>query len=222
MHRTGYSHLVITKKLILFILLITPLCLFSQNIDIRLLRSINSSETLPYDNFLRFVSNSEVYIGLGIPVGIAAAGLLQNDKEILRNACIVIGASAISSFITTALKYSVNRDRPFVTYPDITKKSTGGSPSFPSGHTSNSFAVATSVSLQYPEWYIIVPSFAWAGTVAYSRMELGVHYPSDIIAGAFIGVGSAYLTHKINEKLNRKRRIKPCDCPVFNQPPKTR
>lgn len=205
MHRTENYPLVITKKLTIFILLITPLCLFSQNNDIRLLRSINSSETLPLDDFFRFVSNSEVYIGLGIPVGIATTGLIKNDKELLRNACVVIGAAAISSCVTTALKYSVKRDRPFVTYPDITKKSTGGSPSFPSGHTSNSFAVATSVSLAYPEWYIIVPTFAWAGTVAYSRMELGVHYPSDIIAGAFIGIGSAYLTHKINEKLNRKK-----------------
>ena len=194
---------VFAKRLVFLLLLLTPLGLFSQNLDIRLLRSINSSETLPLDDFFRFVSNSEVFVGLGIPAGIAAAGLLKNDKELLRNACTVIGTEAISSFVTTALKYSVKRDRPFVTYRDITKKSTGGSPSFPSGHTSNSFAVATSVSLTYPEWYIIVPSFAWAGTVAYSRMELGVHYPSDIIAGAFIGIGSAYLTHKINEKLNR-------------------
>ena len=125
----------------------------------------------------------------------------------------MLGAAAITAGITTALKYSVKRDRPFVTYSDITQKSSAGAPSFPSGHTSNSFAVATSVSINYPKWYIIVPSYAWAGTVAYSRMSLGVHYPSDIVAGAWIGAGSAYLTHKVNHKLNKKRRIKPCDCP---------
>ena len=83
----------------------------------------------------------------------------------VRNACVTIAASAICGGITVALKYSVNRERPFVTYPDIKKKSYGGTPSFPSGHTSSAFATATSVSLLYPKWYIIAPSFAWAGTV---------------------------------------------------------
>jgi membrane-associated phospholipid phosphatase len=44
-------------------------------------------------------------------------------------------------------------------------------------------------------------------------MDLGVHYPSDVLAGALIGSGSAFLTYKINQKLNSKKRIKPCDCP---------
>ena len=97
--------------------------------------------------------------------------------------------------------------------PDIIKKSKAGSPSFPSGHTSGAFASATSVSLAYPKWYIIAPSFAWAGSVAYSRMHLGVHYPSDVLAGAIIGSGSAYISFKINQKLNVRKRIKPCNCP---------
>lgn len=109
---------------------------------------------------------------------------------------------------STALKYSVNRERPFVTYPDIIKKTDTHSPSFPSGHTSNAFATATSLSLAYPKLYIIFPSFAYAGTVAYSRMHLGVHYPSDVAAGAVIGAGCAYLTHKVNKLLLEKNKIK--------------
>jgi membrane-associated phospholipid phosphatase len=49
------------------------------------------------------------------------------------------------------------------------------------------FALATSLSLSYPKCYIIVPSFAWASSVGYSRMDLGVHYPSDVLAGAIVG-----------------------------------
>jgi membrane-associated phospholipid phosphatase len=202
-----------TKKLIILLFFLAPVQLFSQNIDIRLLRSINSPETLSSDKFFRFVSNSDVYIVAGIPAGMATAGLVKHNDKLLRNAVVTAGASILNFGITSAIKYSVNRDRPFVTYPDITKKSDAGSPSFPSGHTSDAFATATSVSLAYPKWYIIVPSYAWAGTVAYSRMDLGVHYPSDVLVGALVGAGSAYLTYKINQKLLNPKRIKPCNCP---------
>jgi membrane-associated phospholipid phosphatase len=132
---------------------------------------------------------------------IGTIGVIKQDDRLLRNACVSLAAVAINTGFTEALKYSINRNRPYITYPDIYMKSTGRGPSFPSGHTSSSFALATSLSLSYPEWYVIAPSFAWAGTVAFSRMDLGVHYPSDVLAGAIIGAGSAWLTYYINKKL---------------------
>lgn len=192
--------------MVFIFLLFFPAVLFSQNLDISILRSINSPETLPSDDFFRFVSNSEIYVALGIPSAMAATGLIKDDKELLRNACVIFGSAAIASGITIIFKYSVNRDRPYVTYPDITKKANVGSPSFPSGHTSSAFSTATSLSLVYPKWYIIVPTYTWAGTVAYSRMHLGVHYPSDVLAGAIIGAGSAWLSYAVNKKLNIKHK----------------
>ena len=59
--------------------------------------------------------------------------------------------------------------------------------------------------MEYPKWYIIAPSFAWASAVGYSRMHLGVHYPSDVAVGAIIGSGSAYLSYKANKWINKKR-----------------
>jgi membrane-associated phospholipid phosphatase len=201
------------KRIILLASILLPACLCSQNIDVRLLQSINSPEDLPADNFFRFISRSESFMVVGIPAGIAAAGLIKDDKDMVRDACVIMVGTAVNFGLSTAMKYAVNRDRPYETWPEITKKMDVISPSFPSGHTSSAFETATSLSLAYPEWYIIVPTFAWAGTVAYSRMELGVHYPSDVLAGALIGAGTAYLTHKINEKLNDRRKYKPCDCP---------
>jgi membrane-associated phospholipid phosphatase len=181
---------------------------FAQNIDIEILRSINSSSDLPSDDFFRFISNSEVYVALGIPAGMATAGLIKKDNELLNNAIVIFASAAVTSGISTLLKHTVNRDRPYVTYPDITQKIDVNSASFPSGHTSSAFSTATSVSLAYPKWYIIVPSFVWAGTVGYSRMALGVHYPSDVLAGALIGSGTAWLTYKINKKLKLKSPAK--------------
>ncbi|MFA5819180.1 MAG: phosphatase PAP2 family protein [Bacteroidales bacterium] len=198
-----------TKKLFVLLLLFLPVSLFSQNIDIRLLRSFNSPETLPSDKFFQFVSNSDAYIVLGIPAGMGTVGLIRHDDQLFRNACVTLAATAVNFGVTAAMKYSFNRERPFVTYPDITKKSDGGSPSFPSGHTSMAFATATSLTLAYPKWYIIVPSYTWASTVAYSRMDLGVHYPSDVLIGALVGAGSAWLSYAVNKKLNVNSKKKP-------------
>jgi membrane-associated phospholipid phosphatase len=204
---------------LLFLIFLIPAEVFSQNIDIRLLRSINSGEILNSDKYFRFITNSDTYVIIGAPAILAGAGLIRDDDKMLRNAFVMAAASIVNAGVTGALKYSINRDRPFVTYPDILKKAKAGSPSFPSGHTSSAFATATSLSLSYPEWYVIVPSFAYAGTVAYSRMHLGVHYPSDVAAGAIIGAGCAYITYKVNKALlnNNKRRFKPCDCPVLSR-----
>src|SRR5438045_1870420 len=75
------------------------------------------------------------------------------------------GAILIESGINEALKYSVKRERPFVTYPDIQKISNAGSPSFPSGHTGAAFCTATELSLFYPKWYVVIPAFVWAAAV---------------------------------------------------------
>ena len=201
------------KIIFLFISFITPLALYSQNFDIRLLRSVYSPEDLPMDNLCKVASETEVFISAGVPAGLLIAGLIDDDKNMIRNAGVIAASSACSFIITNAVKYSIKRDRPYETYSDIIKKTDVNSPSFPSGHTSAAFSTATSVSLTYRKWYFVVPSYLWAGTVAYSRMELGVHFPSDVLAGAAIGAGTTYLSYKINEKLNDKRKYKPCNCP---------
>ena len=80
--------------------------------------------------------------------------------------------------------------------------------SFPSGHTSLAFTTATALSLKYPKWYIIAPSYLWASSVGYSRMNLGVHYPSDVVAGALLGAGSAYVTYIVNDWFWKKQENK--------------
>ncbi|HEX7493772.1 MAG TPA: phosphatase PAP2 family protein [Bacteroidales bacterium] len=197
---------VLNGKLFLLLLLFLPVSLYSQNLDIRILRSINSPETLPSDKFFQLVSNTNAYLVIGLPSAIGTIGLIKHDDKLIRNACVAIAAIAVNAGITEAMKYSINRARPFNTYIDIVKKSPAGSPSFPSGHTSSAFATATTLSLMYPKWYVIVPSICWAGTVGYSRMDLGVHYPSDVLAGALVGAGSAWLTYYVNKKLILKSK----------------
>jgi membrane-associated phospholipid phosphatase len=174
--------------------------LSAQNLDIDLLRKINIERNTTLDPTFKFVTNSVSPIGIATPLLVTSIGLIQKDKS-LQNKGVYIGATLLTSaVITTTLKYSIQRDRPFVTYPDIQKLTSAGSPSFPSGHTSEAFATATSLSLAFPKWYVIAPSFLWASAAGYSRMHLGVHYPSDVLVGAIIGSGSAWLCHELNKR----------------------
>jgi undecaprenyl-diphosphatase len=68
------------------------------------------------------------------------------------------------------------------------------STSFPSGHAASAFAFATGVALEKP--VVGVPLLGLAGAVAYSRVYVGVHYPSDVVGGALIGAGVAIATRR--------------------------
>jgi membrane-associated phospholipid phosphatase len=193
-----------------FLLVFASFVLFSnisncQNIDIRILREINLNRSQSLDGTFKAISNSTVPIVVGMPVGMFGIGLIKGDSALVWNA-VEIGASVISStIVSTIIKKAAKRTRPYITYPDLEELTTEGSYSFPSNHTSGAFSLATSLSLEYPKWYVIIPSYTWASAVAYSRMDLGVHYPSDVLMGAFVGAGSAYLCHYLNKKLLKKR-----------------
>ena len=126
----------------------------------------------------------------------------------LHNGIHTLVGIGINTVITYSIKHIVNRDRPYITNPDIIPQETYSSYSMPSGHTSFSFAVATSVSLQYPKWYVIAPAYLWAGAVGYSRLYMGVHYPSDVLIGAITGAGSAYIVYKANHWLTKHHQKK--------------
>lgn len=176
--------------------------------DINILETINGWNSKPSIRFSKALSNSEEFLAVAVPVGIAVYGLIDRESGALRNAA-TIGSSVIGSLIITqGMKYAIKRPRPYVAHPDrITAYDHSGSSSFPSSHTSTAFALATSLSLEYPKWYVIAPSFLWASGVAYSRMNLGMHYPTDVLAGMLIGAGSAYLSYRINKWWRKKHDL---------------
>ncbi|MEE1100032.1 MAG: phosphatase PAP2 family protein [Agathobacter sp.] len=73
--------------------------------------------------------------------------------------------------------------------------------SFPSGHTMNSFTAAMCIFLHQKRWGIV--AFVVAALIAFSRMYLFVHFPTDIIIGMIIGISSALIINFLMNKQNR-------------------
>jgi membrane-associated phospholipid phosphatase len=126
------------------------------------------------------------HAGVWLAIGAAGATLDGRRRAQWRRAAATVG---VVYALNTAIKPLVRRPRPVIAgLPPLT-----GTPtrlSFPSAHASTSFAGALSYSrLGLPA----APLYALALAMSYSRLYLGVHYPSDVLAGALLGVGVARL-----------------------------
>ena len=159
------------------------------------------------------LTNSVYPVSGIIPVAELITGYARHDKVTIQHGWETVAGLGVNAVITFGLKDIVGRNRPYVTYPDIQPYQHDKDASFPSGHTSFSFYSATSLSLCYPQWYVIVPAYLWAGSVGYSRMYLGMHYPTDVLAGAVIGTGTALLAYKGNKWLQKRKRSKAVPAP---------
>jgi membrane-associated phospholipid phosphatase len=195
------------QKILLMVIFFTVKISSAQNIDINILKSINPRS--PDASVWKNASNSVYWVSCAATFGSIAYGYIFRNKEIKDNGFELLVASAINISTSSLCKVVFNRTRPAEKYPEeifVNEPSSGKS--FPSGHTSQAFAIATTLTLEYKKWYVVVPAYLWAGCVGYSRMYLGKHYPSDVLAGAVVGAGSSYLSHMICNKFFRNKNSK--------------
>ena len=192
------------KKLILILFIAQQGFSQSQNLDFSMLRAINKNEHPIWDKTMKITSAS-IYPAMVItPGSLILSGYVNNDKIMMRNGVKTGVAIGLNVLLTSGLKYAINRPRPYVQYPDdIVKRTDAGKYSFPSGHTSTAFATATALTLSTKKWYVAIPSYAYACAVGYSRMRLGVHFPSDVLGGMVIGIGSSLLVFQIDKWLQK-------------------
>lgn len=190
-------------SLLLLFFLCSAYC-FAQNWDIDLLKEINLHRQRSLDGMFRLITDYAAPLAYSIPVFLLFYALIKKNTVLKEKSVYVIQSALVALLISTVIKHIVNRARPFVTYSFIEKLTTGGSSSFPSGHTSDAFTLAISLSFAFPAWYVIVPSYTWATAVAYSRMDLGVHYPSDVLASVVIAFLSAFACFKLKERTKKR------------------
>lgn len=198
------------KSSIFFLLLLLaiskPKILSSQYWDIDLLNKINPPN--PGSGYWHTTSNSANWLPVAGITATFLTGTIQHNKNLQQESYKGIVNIAISTAVSQLLKISIQRTRPALAYPTIVYEAEpigSATYSFPSGHTTLAFTYATTLTLQYKKWYVAVPAYLWAGSVGYSRMYLGKHYPTDVLAGAVLGTISTLLSDKLNKKLFKRK-----------------
>jgi undecaprenyl-diphosphatase len=155
------------------------------------------------------VSDVLLPLSVGVPALLYGASFLFEEGPSQRHAAesgVQIGVTMGATYATVfVLKAAFNRDRPYQAFPGlITNRHPDGDPlgsSFPSGHSAGAAALATSLSLCYPYWYVIVPSVGYTLWTGFARMNLGVHYLTDVLAGYAVGAGVAFGVHLLRSEL---------------------
>lgn len=170
---------------------------FLQTQDIALFRFINERLANPvFDIVMPFVSGNNLSFKL-MYLALIIGGTVLVWKWRTRGAVFLVMLALVlglgDGFICNSIKHAVARPRPFLTLEDVRcLVGKGGSGSMPSSHAANWFA-ATTVALLYfrrTVWFMLPAALL----VSFSRIYIGVHYPSDVLAGAILGAGYAVAT----------------------------
>ncbi len=171
--------------------------------DRNLLLGINSHHNEWMDVVMFYIS--EIWICL--PLFIYWVSLFIKKYEIKKVMILLfflVALITLTDQTSNRVKHSVKRYRPTHNLEIKDQIHTvndyqGGQYGFFSGHAANSFGIAMLLFLLFKEHSILIRSsfFVWAGITAYSRLYLGVHYPSDILVGIVVGLIWGYVIYQL-------------------------
>lgn len=143
---------------------------------------------------------------LGIPWLVLGAVLFCFKKTRAAGAILVCAVVLTFFFNELAIKNAINRERPCTIDPTIeliVKKPT--SYSFPSGHTASCFAAAGTLLFTYKR--LGIPLIIFSAFMGFSRMYLFVHFPTDVLAGAALGLLMAWVTVLVFRELKYDEKL---------------
>lgn len=185
-------HLAARRKyaILIFVLCVAALTVAIFPHDASWLSSLISTENSSAEDAARFLSLwGDFQTGtLMVVVLLLLGGKFLKKIHWQRVAIACLLAAILAGLTTNVISFATGRPRPYMNIKDgfygFEKDYTHHS--FPSGHSTTAFATATTLSVAYPP--IAIPALAAAGAVAWSRLSLNRHYPTDILVGSSIGI----------------------------------
>lgn len=167
-----------------------------HSIDLKIINFINAK--LKY-KFLDYFNIIVTYMGSDIFAIIMPIILILYKNGLYKKAAITMAIAEILTAITVQfVKRRVKRQRPFQLSKELKSIKIGVDMySFPSGHTSNAFAIFISLFLISGNFFLSVLFLILPTLVGISRVYLAVHFPTDVVVGAMIGTVLAILSHVI-------------------------
>lgn len=162
-----------------------------QGLDESLFRFINQTLSNPlFDVFMPWLSGNRILI----PIGILAAAVFVwrgKGRAVLFLLLLAIAFGVTDGLVCNTLKHAIGRVRPCAALENVhLLVGCGANGSMPSAHAGNMFAAAMVAFLFYRRSAWVM--FPLAAAVGFSRIANGVHYPSDVVVGAILGMGTGF------------------------------
>ncbi len=169
----------------------------AKRIDLAVYTAIARTETPALDAAMRRLSraadHSKLWVAIAAGLGVAGG---RNGRNAATRGLVSLGlSSAFANLVAKPLTVRRRPERDVLSTFETRHVPMPVSTSFPSGHTASAFAFATGAGRAAPS--ISVPLRAAATLVGYSRVHTGVHYPGDVLIGAFIGVSAGELAGRL-------------------------
>jgi membrane-associated phospholipid phosphatase len=179
----------------------------APSLDVQVFRNINSLQG-EGAGVMEYADLSSIPLFVAFPVVYTGVRSFGPSNGLDNSGFLLVLTQAFTMGATSAMKALIHRPRPFEALDDVRVKhqwsATGKS--FPSGHTSQAFSIATFLALRHRQPEIWIPAFVWAGAIGVGRIYLGLHYPSDVVAGAVLGAGVALVVWSYRSEIIRAKQ----------------
>jgi undecaprenyl-diphosphatase len=182
-------------------------CQRFHSIDTTITFAVNRINSSFASTLSQIFDKALIPVAIITPITLFALGQSKDNIQMAETGTLVFTAGVITYGAVWGLKRAVGRLRPYKQYPHIvTQRAEETSYSFPSGHAAGSAVIGTVLSLQYPHWYVIIPSALYSISTSVSRLYLGVHFFSDIIVGTLVGVSLGTLVYSMRSQVRKVYR----------------
>ncbi|MDP2655490.1 MAG: phosphatase PAP2 family protein [bacterium] len=168
-----------------------------MSLDTQLFYLLNNlaGQSQLFDDVIVFLASYLAYVLIIVFLALVFFSHYQRREKL--QILFITGISVIVARfgIAELIRLFYHRPRPFSVLDNVQQLLTSNEWSFPSGHATFFFALSTAVYLYNKKWGI--GFFTATILMTISRVIAGIHYPSDIIGGAVIGIAVAYLTFRV-------------------------